>query len=230
MIDWLEYINTIKNNYRWGTMPYNDIMKKFVAMKAAEYYNQHLDVYNTRFRNQLNEFAEGNLLFDIMEREVWNKSSQDKAALEKYYNNNKSKYVWGASANAIFFTITDKTIADEVQKNIQEYVSKWRALSENSGGKIIADSGRFELTQIPGNASAIEPGKPTERITDTTDGSINFAYIINTYKQPEQKTFEEAKGMVINDYQGVLEQKWVADLKKKYPVKVNEKVFESLVK
>jgi peptidyl-prolyl cis-trans isomerase SurA len=33
---------------------------------------------------------------------------------------------------------------------------------------------------------------------------------------------------VINDYQVYLEELWVADLKKKYPVKVNKKVLRTL--
>jgi peptidyl-prolyl cis-trans isomerase SurA len=35
---------------------------------------------------------------------------------------------------------------------------------------------------------------------------------------------------VINDYQLELEEKWIADLKKTYPVKVNEEVVKNLPK
>jgi len=35
--------------------------------------------------------------------------------------------------------------------------------------------------------------------------------------------------MVINEYQNFLEEKWVAALKIKYPVKVNEVVFKTLL-
>ena len=45
----------------------------------------------------------------------------------------------------------------------------------------------------------------------------------------KQRSFEEARGLVINDYQNFLEEKWIVQLKKKYPVKVNEKVFQSLL-
>ncbi|MBK6858782.1 MAG: hypothetical protein IPG95_00595 [Saprospiraceae bacterium] len=44
------------------------------------------------------------------------------------------------------------------------------------------------------------------------------------------KTLDEARGYIIADYQDHLEMLWVEELKSKYPVKVNETVFNSLVK
>ena len=48
------------------------------------------------------------------------------------------------------------------------------------------------------------------------------------HPEPQPRLFEDAKGLVISDYQQELEDKWVADLKKKYPVKVNRVVFEGI--
>ena len=47
---------------------------------------------------------------------------------------------------------------------------------------------------------------------------------------PQPKTLEEARGYIIADYQDQLEKEWVASLQKKYPVKVDEAVFVTLVK
>lgn len=44
------------------------------------------------------------------------------------------------------------------------------------------------------------------------------------------KTFAEARGAVINDYQAVLEQQWLAQLRQKYPVKINEEEKRKLIK
>jgi peptidyl-prolyl cis-trans isomerase SurA len=44
------------------------------------------------------------------------------------------------------------------------------------------------------------------------------------------RNYSEAKGLVISDYQTELEKQWVAELKKKYPVKVDEKVFQQISK
>jgi len=44
------------------------------------------------------------------------------------------------------------------------------------------------------------------------------------------KTLKEARGYVVADYQDHLEREWVKELKKTYDVKVNDEVFETLIK
>jgi len=50
------------------------------------------------------------------------------------------------------------------------------------------------------------------------------------YPNRQPRSFADARGFVINDYQVYLEEKWVAELKKKYPVVINEVVVKSLPK
>jgi len=44
-----------------------------------DYYRNHLEQYSKDFAFQLNEFKEGNLLFEIMQRKIWDKASTDSA-------------------------------------------------------------------------------------------------------------------------------------------------------
>jgi peptidyl-prolyl cis-trans isomerase SurA len=227
--DWLSYIQTEKNKYsRSSPLPYPAIMKTFVSLQAKDYYRAHLEDYNPGFRNQLTEFSEGNQLFEIMEQQVWSKASEDKNDLQQYYEKHKEKYTWGPSVNAIFFTTDDRKTAEDISRDIKNYIKKWRTLAESSAGRIIADSARFELGQIPGAKEDIRPGQITELITDPANGSTNFMYVLNVYNKPAQRSFDEARGLVINDYQAVLEGKWIKALKKKYRVKVNEKLLQTL--
>jgi len=94
---------------------------------------------------------------------------------------------------------------------------------------IQADSGRFELGQIPVvDRTNFTEGLITAPVTNEQDSSKTFAYIIRLHNEKEPKGFEDAKGSVINDYQVFLEEQWVTELKKQYPIKVNRKVFKSL--
>jgi peptidyl-prolyl cis-trans isomerase SurA len=54
-----------------------------------------------------------------------------------------------------------------------------------------------------------------------------FDQHIDLYKSKELK---EVKGEVLNDYQTFLEEKWMADLRKKSSIKVNKKELKKLVK
>jgi peptidyl-prolyl cis-trans isomerase SurA len=73
-------------------------------------------------------------------------------------------------------------------------------------------------------------GFVSETVVNPIDGNTSFVKLIHLYSANLQRSFDEAKGLVINDYQITLEEKWINDLKKKYPVKVNEAVFLSLLK
>jgi peptidyl-prolyl cis-trans isomerase SurA len=54
--------------------------------------------------------------------------------------------------------------------------------------------------------------------------------VLQLFPANQQRSFSEARGLVINDYQNYLEEKWIDELKKRYPVKINEAVFQSLMK
>ncbi len=53
---------------------------------------------------------------------------------------------------------------------------------------------------------------------------------IDRIEPARAKTFAEARGTVINEYQAVLEKQWLAQLRQAYPVKVNEDEIRKLAK
>ncbi|MFT5618529.1 MAG: peptidyl-prolyl cis-trans isomerase SurA [Arenicella sp.] len=58
-----------------------------------------------------------------------------------------------------------------------------------------------------------------------------FVFIqIKEIDKPRLKKLNETKGQVISDFQDYLEKLWIAELKKKFPVKVETEKFEDLIK
>jgi peptidyl-prolyl cis-trans isomerase SurA len=53
---------------------------------------------------------------------------------------------------------------------------------------------------------------------------------MKVYPQVEQRSFNDAKGLVMNDYQTILEEEWIKELRKKYPVTVDQKVLNQIAK
>lgn len=72
------------------------------------------------------------------------------------------------------------------------------------------------------------PWKPSS--TTTSEGNKLVQITIARVEPPRLKTFAEARGTVINEYQAILEKQWLASLRQKYPVKVNEDEMRKLMK
>ena len=65
-------------------------------------------------------------------------------------------------------------------------------------------------------------------VNEVTDNAVTFAEI-RVILSPELKTFKEARGKVISDYQNYLEAAWLNDLAERYPATINEEVLQSLL-
>jgi peptidyl-prolyl cis-trans isomerase SurA len=225
--DWLNFVRDYKGNPDLFKMETNaQLWEKFKTYASLNYYKNNLEFYNADFAYQMQEFKEGNLLFEIMEKNVWSKASSDSVGLRAYYNAHKNQYIWSKSADVLIMNAVSDEIAKAAKESIQSGVN-WKELVEVNQGELQGDSGRFELTQINADSTASEDSYSP--VTLNSDGTAGFMKYLKLYKDGEQRSFEDARGMVINDYQGVVEKKWLAELQKKYPVKINESLLKEII-
>jgi len=229
--DWLKFVREYKSNpQQYKGESNQQLWDKFITFSANDYYKKHLEEYNPDFKFQMQEFKEGNMLFEIMERNVWDRAIVDTIGLLKHYNENKSNYKWEASADVLIFNAANEGMAEHAIADIKSG-KNWKAITEEHNDALQADSGRYELTQVVGAEKVVNPQPGTfSPIIKNQDGSAAFVQYLHIYEPNQQRNFEDARGLVINDYQNVLEKKWLASLKKKYPVKLNETVFRELLK
>jgi peptidyl-prolyl cis-trans isomerase SurA len=227
--DWTNYRKSLRTvpNLTNGKKN-SEILDLYRQTVAFQYYKDHLEEYNVEYATQVKDFRDGNLLFEVMQQKIWNKASADSAGLQKYFALHSSEYKWKPGADAIIFNAPNAASAKKLQEQLTGNVKIWRKITDSFGIGIQADSGRFELNQIPGHLQ-MEAGRFTE-LQSNADKSVQFGYIIREYNSSSPRTFEEARGLAINDYQNDLENKWIGELKKKYPVMIYEKVFMTLPK
>jgi len=230
--DWLSFAQTFRYKTDGsGIKPYGQVWQEFIEATAIDYYQQHLEEYNEAFRQQLAEFRDGNLFFEIMQRQVWGPAQADSAALLAYYGNNRSRYVWKPSADAVLFYASDMAAAKTFIADLKQHPARWQELVTDMNEKIAADSARFELTQLPNGSNAVlREGLITEPKGSTSDNSASFAYIIKLYPGTTPRSYADAKGLVINDYQAEVEGRWMQELRAKYPVKVNTALLEEMIR
>ena len=230
--DFITY--SISNRYNpdgSGVKQFSQLNEEFKRNIVLEYYRDHLEEFNEDFKAQMKELKDGNLFFDIMMREVWSNAQSDTAGQRNFYEQNKNKYKWTYSADAVVFYCGDDASAKTFRDALVKDKSKWKELLEGFSDKITSDSARFEITKIPGAQKTItKEGTITNIVKNKDDNSASFAIIFKIYPLPAPKTFEDARGDVVSDFQDSIDKKWIAELKKKYPVKVNEDVLKSIAK
>ena len=230
--EWLDYVRSVRGQRPGGPLADKELFDRWIERTAQDYYRSHLEDYNADFAFQLTEFKEGNLLFEIMQRKIWDRASVDSAGLRDYYEAHKNKYWWDASADALLFTCKNQDIAGALKTRLVAHpLAAWRQMTDSGAMSIQADSGRYELAQIPNpTKTELNPLTYTPFATNAADKSVSFAYILSVYHDKAPRNFHDARGFVINDYQNWLEDQWIVELKKKYPVKIEERVLASLPK
>ncbi|MFL5786697.1 MAG: peptidylprolyl isomerase, partial [Flavisolibacter sp.] len=230
--DWIQYAQTFRyKSDGSGIKPYPQLWDEYIDATATTYYQNHLEDFNESFRKQINEFKEGNLFFEIMQREIWGPAQSDSLALLNYYEKNKRKYNWSKSADAVIFYASDATTAKSFYDQLRKDPISWRKLLSGFSEKIAADSSRFELSQIPNpTKKTLAKGILTDPVINKADNTTSFAYVLQIHDQPEPRKFSESKGLVINDYQNELEKNWIAKMESKYPVRINERELDRIIK
>jgi peptidyl-prolyl cis-trans isomerase SurA len=230
--DWIQYAssNRFKSDGS-GAKSWDALWDEFTDAAALDYYKGHLEEYNPGFRAQMEEFRDGNLFFEIMQREVWGPAQNDTAALETYYAAHKDRYVWKQSADAVLFYAPDAATAKSAQALVAKKPMAWRTNITNYDDRIAIDSNRFELDQIPNPTKLpLKPGTVTAPQSNPADGSTSFALVLRMRPEPGPRSFSEARGLVIADYQKQLEERWINTLRAKYPVTINQPVLLELLK
>ena len=69
--DWMQYARNVKNTYAaHAEQTYPDLLKNYVSIAALENYRNRLQNFNNDFKYQLQEFKDGNMLFEVMEKSM----------------------------------------------------------------------------------------------------------------------------------------------------------------
>jgi len=205
-------------------------LDSFVARMGISYYRENLEKFNPQYQSQMTEFREGNLLFEVMEKQVWSRAAQDTAGLRRYYEEHKGKYNWAPSADILVFTASDGKTGMEALAALKKDPLQWRKLLEAQAGRLMGDSARMEISQIGGlGMEDVKAGAYSQLSAPDPDGAVTFGHVLRVYTRASPRSFEDARGMVMNDYQLFLEEKWVESLRKKYPVVVNQPEWQKIL-
>ncbi len=201
---------------------------KFVDSQLNLYYNENLENEFPDFANVVEEYRDGLLLFDLMEKEIWNKAKQDSLGLKNYYDANKTKYQWKKRGDVLIASSTKEDVVKQARKMIKSGLTA-EAIKEKFNKNGIVDIMIKQEFFEEGSENFPKGLELKEGLSDVYKDKEHY-FVNNVLKvlPAGNKTLDEARGRVINDYQQYLEDNWVSELKKEFKVSVNQDVFTRL--
>ena len=201
----------------------------YLQQEVFAYEDSKLEEKYPEFKALVQEYHDGILLFSLMENQVWNKASEDTLGLQDYYERNKESYMWNDRVKAVIVTCQRKDNVEEIKNLVVEGIeidSLRTYLRENKSQASVrytfyqkGDNVNVDATEWKEGVVALYPSK--------VDNSTQIIKIIEV-RQPEPKTFREARGVVTSGYQAELEVQWLEQLREKYSVNVDEKLLNKV--
>jgi len=205
--------------------------KKWEKETILGYEETKLEGKYPEFKALMSEYHDGIILYEIMTDQVWNKAMQDTVGLKTFFEENRSKYVWGNRVDAVVYECYNSKIADQVFTMIQNDTINSRhvleVVNKDSELNLRVRTNKFDKEQtvyLKDQTLVKGINKPY-----AIEGKY-FVIKVSELLPPAQKELNESKGAITSDYQNYLEKKWLEQLGTKHPVTIYKPILYSLGK
>lgn len=205
-------------------------LEAFADYSVLTYEDSRLEEKYPDFKNLVNEYHDGILLFDISNRMVWSAASKDVKGLEKYFRKHKKDYAWesprfkGYAVECANDSIAELVknrmkklpedslvykIYNEFNNKSQKQVSIKKGLFAYGDNKIV-DYFVFDSGNAPENKS------------------LPVVFVKGKLLKKGPESYTDVSGRVISDYQVEMEKAWVKELNRKYDVVIFDDVVKTI--
>jgi peptidyl-prolyl cis-trans isomerase SurA len=208
---------------------YDDFVKEMVLL----YEKDKLDQKYPEFRYLMEEYHDGILLFNITDDKVWSKAVKDTLGMQQYYNLHQNNYQWQTRADVSRYSTQDSSLEAKItQFARQRAAKKWTPKQFNA---LVCQQDTLPCVEVmdlkveKGNDPVVDAMVWKKGTLKTyKEKNKTIVVTINGILKPQTKLLKESRGLVTADYQNELEKAWIKELRAKYPVVIDEKVFETI--
>lgn len=197
------------------------------------YADEHLEDKYPELRHLVQEYHDGILLFEVSLHEVWDKAAKDTAGLESFFAAHKKEYKWEVPHwKGYIIQAKDQSSAKAAQAiiksahpdSIMSYIN--HRVNQDSLNYVRVQHGMWEQGKMP---IVDKYGFKLKNVEFTPNEAMPYVICVGrTLKAPE--VWSDEKGKVTTEYQDWLEAQWVKALREKYPVVINQEVWERIKK
>ena len=229
-----QFIDYLKKNGRspftLSTELLNDRLQGFEFSALRDAKDKSLENAYPEFGNLIQEYRDGILMFDISNKEVWGKASEDTVGLASFFEKNKQQYTWTEPHYKGFVVwVKDAKIKKKMQKGIAgmnpekavQYLYDNYKVGDVSYVK--ADKGLFKKGDNPFIDEAAFKSGVKAKLPDGFQDFFLLGEMLNT-----PNSYTDVRGLVVTDYQNYLEEEWVKQLNEKYKVTVYPEVLNTM--
>ena len=202
----------------------------FETVVLQEYFIDKLEEENLDYAAVISEYRDGLLIFDVMEKNIWNAAKTDTLALQNFYQKNKATYLWQDRVDATILTSNEKAALEESKGLLEQGKTPQQVkelLNSDASLRVLLSKGMFENgdKQLPDNFEFVAG------VSKIYKGQDGYTLVqVDQVLPSGEKSFDQVRGTVMSQYQQQLEASWMQSLREKYPVVIHKKTLKKIKK
>lgn len=225
-----------KNAYSDKTIASEVIEQKMDAFTEKEilaYEDSQLENKYEDFRFLINEYHDGILLFEVSNNEVWEKASKDTEGLARYFNEHKADYRWEKPHfKGRVISCKDKATLKAakaiVKRSHNDSIDKYlRTRLNDSIQYVKVEKGLFAQGE---NKAVDKYGFKDKKAKFEPTKEYPYVFVVGKNLKNNPEDYSDVRGLVTADYQEYLEKEWIAALRSKFPVEIDQNVLKTVRK
>ena len=205
----------------------DDAFAKWSEDVIIAYEDANLEAKYNDFRLLMQEYRDGILLYELTDEKIWTKAVKDTTGLNDFYQTNNQNYMWDTRVEAKVINCLNENIAHKVYKKLSKSNLDIEILQAKINKKSSLNMDVKEGLFLKGENTFVDQVEWKKGVSDLIYDNQNVKIVyIEEVVAPKVKEINEAKGLITSDYQNFLENKWLEELKAKYPVHINSYVLD----
>lgn len=192
-----------------------------------------LAAVDSEMKYLIQEYHDGLLLYEISNREVWERAEKDETGLRAWFDAHKKDYAWQEPHyKGIAYHVKTKADVKAVKRSIKKVpFEQWAEVlrttfNADSVIRIRVEKGIFKAGDNGTIDRLVFKLKQTTFDAENADYPIEAVYGKKQKKYPDDYT--DVRGQVVADYQQMLELEWVKSLRQRYPVQINQEILKTV--
>jgi peptidyl-prolyl cis-trans isomerase SurA len=200
----------------------NYLYHNFVDETIYQYEDSHLEKKNPKFAALMQDYLEGLMLYELTEQRIWRKADADSVDLDFYYQKLKNEHLYPTRVKALLCRCVDAESAAKAEKYLLKGKNADYILPRINKESIttLMDTVLFWQGQNKNfdklcQWNAIASKKVFANKED------NEVMRVEQVLPPSPKSFADIKGLVVGQYQAILEREWLEELHKNNRIEID---------